>query len=229
MCVYSKCTARDKAKVDRFIHITTTYDIIMGDFNDNIWASPPTRPWQEGLDDARLLGPLLSTSHHRDVGQYYTHIPRHGRPRRLDAILIRQQIPNVPSTYYNVINMPISDHSLVLLGLRWRVGGRPKTSTTPQPTIWRSCAPHFKRFTTQISSMGQCTSQVPVMKARHILGAITRAARPWKTRCHHVPTWTFLCRCRCRCRCRVECMAGPVLIDLLVRCLTRPAGACDVP
>ena len=131
LCVYSKFTARDKTEVDDFIQSIKPYDIIMGDFNDNIWASPPTRPWQKGLNNAELLDPLLATSHNPEASQYYTRIPRHGKPRRLDAILVRQQIPYIPWTYYTVIRMPISDHSLVLIGLRWRTGGH--TTIGPKP------------------------------------------------------------------------------------------------
>ena len=89
------------------------------------------------LDNAELLDPLLATSHNPEASQHYTRIPRHGRPRRLDAILVRQQIPNIPWTYYNIIRMPISDHSLVLIGLRWRTGGHTTTSPKPQPNVKR--------------------------------------------------------------------------------------------
>ena len=112
VCVYSKFTSRDKTEVDHFIHPTAPHDIIMGDWNDDIWAAP-TRLWQEGLDDASLPNLLLATPHHPNARQYYTRIPRHGRPRRLDTMLVRQQIPNIPWTYYGVIRMTISDHSLV--------------------------------------------------------------------------------------------------------------------
>ena len=152
LCVYSKFTARDKTEVDDFIQSMEPYDIIMGDFNDDIWASPPTRPWQKGLDNAELLDPLLATPHNPEASQYYTRIPRHGRPRRLDAILVRQQIPNIPWTYYNVIRMPISDHSLVLIGLRWRTGGHTTTSPKPQPNVKRWYASHFKKFKTNMAN-----------------------------------------------------------------------------
>ena len=117
-------------RLNHFIHSMGPYDIIMGDFNDDIWATAPTRPWQESLDDAGLLDLLLATPHHPDAGQYYTRIPRHGKPRRLDAIVVRRQIPNIPWTYYDVIRMPMSNHALVLLGLQWRTGGR---VTKPPP------------------------------------------------------------------------------------------------
>ena len=77
--------------MDQFIHSMGPYNIIMGDFNNDIWATAPTRPWQEGLDDTSLLDPLLATPHHPDTGQYYTRIPRHGKPRKLDAILVRSK------------------------------------------------------------------------------------------------------------------------------------------
>ena len=154
----------------------------MGDFNDDIWGATPTRPWQEGLDDASLLDPLLATPHHPDVGQYYSCIPRHGERRRLDAILVHQQIPNIPWTYHYVIRMPIYDHSLVLLGLKWCTGGHITKPPPPQLSVARWYTPHFQKFTTQMASLGSCDTQAPLMRARLILSAIARAARPWSTR-----------------------------------------------
>ena len=80
-------TTRDKMEVDNFIHSMHPYNIKMGDFNDDMWASPPTRPWQVGLDNSELPDPLLTMPHHLEVGHYYAHIPRHGKLRKLDAIL----------------------------------------------------------------------------------------------------------------------------------------------
>ena len=58
--------------MEHFIHSMDPYGIVMGDLNDDSWAAAPTRPWKEGLDDASLLDPLLATTYHPDVGQYYT-------------------------------------------------------------------------------------------------------------------------------------------------------------
>ena len=58
--------------MDHFIRSMGPYNIIMGDFNNDIWAAAPVRPRQEGLDDASLFDPLLATPHHPDKGQYYT-------------------------------------------------------------------------------------------------------------------------------------------------------------
>ena len=131
VCVYSKFNRQDKQEVDLFVQSLQPYDIIMGDYNDDIWSSNPTRPWQKDLANSVFLDPLHASSQPPDPRQYYTRIPRHERPRRLDAILIRQQIPNVPWTYFDTIQMPISDHALVLLGIRWRIRG-PRPS--PQKT-----------------------------------------------------------------------------------------------
>ena len=79
-------------QVDHLIHSMTPCGILMGNFNDDIWAASPSCSCQVGLDDASLLGPLLSTPHHPDIGQYYTCIPRHGKPRRLNAMLVCRQI-----------------------------------------------------------------------------------------------------------------------------------------
>ena len=88
------------------------------------------------------VGPVVVHILPTKEGQYYTRIPRHAR--RLDAILVRQQIPNIPWTYYGVIPMPISDHSLVLVDVRWRtrvtlppahhLSQRLPTSRPPWPT-----------------------------------------------------------------------------------------------
>ena len=121
-CVYSKFNRQDKQEVDLFLQSLGPYDIVMGDYNDDIWSPNPTRPWQEDLANRVFLNPLHASSQPPEPRQYYIRIPRHGRPRRLDAILIRQQIPNIPWTYYDTIQMPISDHALVLLGVRWRIG-----------------------------------------------------------------------------------------------------------
>ena len=106
-----------------------------------------------GVYDESGDNPLLATSHNPEASQYYTHIPRHSRPRRLDAILVRQQIPNIPWTYYNVIRMPISDHSLVLIGLRWRTGGHTTTGPKPGPNVKCWYTSHFKNFKTNMANM----------------------------------------------------------------------------
>ena len=41
VCVYSKFTARHKTEVDHSIPSMCPYDIIMGDFNDDLWGFPP--------------------------------------------------------------------------------------------------------------------------------------------------------------------------------------------
>ena len=115
-CVYSKFRGHDKQEVDLFLQTLKPYDIIMGDYNDDIWLPDPTRPWQQDLANGELLDPVHASNQPLEPRQYYTRIPRHGRPRRLDAILVRQQIPNTSWTYYDTIQMPISDHALVLLG-----------------------------------------------------------------------------------------------------------------
>ena len=117
-CVYSTFSRQDKKEGDLFAQSLQPYDIIMGDCNDDIWSSDPTSPWQQDLANSVLLDPLHASSQPPEPRHYYTHIPRHGRPLRLDAILIRQQITNIPWTYYDTIQMPISDHALVLLGIR---------------------------------------------------------------------------------------------------------------
>ena len=141
-CVYSKFNRQDKQEVDLFLQSLQPDDIVMGDYNDDIWSSNPTRPWQEDLANGVFLDPLHASSQPPEPRQYYTCIPRHGRPRRLDAILIRQQIPNIPSTYYDTILMPIPDHAMVLLGIRWRMGApdppRMKTAALSHEVVYHT-------------------------------------------------------------------------------------------
>ena len=77
-CVYSKLSRQDKQEVDLFLQSLRPYDIIMGDYNDDIWSSDPTRPWQHDLADGVLLDPLHASSQPPEPRQYYTRIPRHG-------------------------------------------------------------------------------------------------------------------------------------------------------
>ena len=126
-----------------FLHPLKPYNIMMGDYNDDIWSSDPTRPWQQDLANGVLLDPLHASSQPPEPRRYCTHIPRHGRPRRLGAILIRQQIPNIPWTYYDTIQMPILDHALVLLGIRWRIGAPNPPYRKPQPSVSKWYTTHF--------------------------------------------------------------------------------------
>ena len=96
----------------------------------------------------------------------------------LDAILIRQQIPNIRWTYYDTIRMPISDHALVLLGIRWRIGAPDPPRRKPQPSVSNWCTTHFKRFTNSISTLPVKDTDPPLHTARRILSAIAHAARP---------------------------------------------------
>ena len=142
-CVYSKFSGHEKQEVDLFSQTLKPYDIIMGDYNEDIWSSDPTRPWQHNLANAELLDPLHASNRPPDPRQYYIGIPRPGRPRRLDAILIRQQIPNIPWTYKDTIQMPISDHALVLLGIRWRIGAPNPPCRKLQPSVSKWYTTHF--------------------------------------------------------------------------------------
>ena len=60
MCVDFNFTSCDNVEGDHFISSTTPCHVIMGNFNQDIGASCPSRPWQEGLDDANPLDPPLS-------------------------------------------------------------------------------------------------------------------------------------------------------------------------
>ena len=61
-CMYSKFNCQDKQEVDLFLQSLQPYDIIMGDYNDDIWSSNPTRPWQEDLANSVFLDPLHASS-----------------------------------------------------------------------------------------------------------------------------------------------------------------------
>ena len=169
------------------------YDILMGDYNDDIWSPNPTRPWQHALATGEFLDPLHANKQPPEPRQYYTRIPRHGRPRHLDAILIRQQIPNIPQTYYDTIQMPISDHTLVMLGIRWRIGAPDTPYRKPQPSVSKWYATHFQRFTNTMSTLPVKTTNPPLYTARRILSAIAHAARPRypkRTKTPATTTWS---------------------------------------
>ena len=157
-------------------------------YNDDIWSSNPTRPWQHNLANSVFLDPLHASSQPPDPRQYYTRIPRHGRPRRLDAILIRQQIPNIPWTYYDTIQMPISDHALVLLGIRWRIGAPDPPRRKPQPSVSTWYTTQFQRFTNTLSTLPVKDTDLPLHTARCILSAIAHAARPRQSTRTKTPT-----------------------------------------
>ena len=55
-CVYSKLSRQDKQEVDLFLQSLQPYDGIMWDYNDDIWSSDPTRPWQQDLANSVLGG-----------------------------------------------------------------------------------------------------------------------------------------------------------------------------
>ena len=44
--VYSKFTSHNKLEVDLFIDSMQPYDILVGDYTDNVWSPTVTRPWQ---------------------------------------------------------------------------------------------------------------------------------------------------------------------------------------
>ena len=88
----------NKRYVHLFFQSLKPYDIIMGDYNGHIWSYDPTRAWQQYLANGVLLDPLHASNQPPEPRQHYTRIPQHGQPRRIDAILIRQQIPNIPTT-----------------------------------------------------------------------------------------------------------------------------------
>ena len=94
------------------------------------------------------------------------------------GILIRQQIPNIPWTYCDTIQMPISDHALVLLGIRWRIGAPDPPRRKPQPTVSKWYTTHFERFTNSISTLPVKNTDPRLHTPRRILSAIAHAARP---------------------------------------------------
>ena len=150
----------------------------MGDYSDEICSPDPTHPWQQDLATGELLNPLHTNNQPPKPRQYYTHTPRHGRPRRLDAISMRQQIPNIPWTDYDTIQMPISDHALVMLGIRWKIGAPDTPYRKPQPSVSKWYATHFQWFTNSMSTLPVKTTDPPLHTARRMLSAIAHAARP---------------------------------------------------
>ena len=107
--------------------------------------------------------------------------------------MIRQQIPNIPWTYYDTIQMPISDHALVLLGIRWRIGAPDPPHKKPQPTVTKWYTTHCQRFTNTISTLPVKNTDPPLHTAWRILSAIAHAARPRqpaRTKTSATATWS---------------------------------------
>ena len=160
----------------------------MGDYNDDMWSSDPTRPWQQDLANAVLLDPLHASSQPPEPRQYYTRITHY-----LDAMLIWQQIPNIPWTYYDTIQMPISDNALVLLGIHWKIGAPNPPCRKPQPLVSKWYTTDFQRFTNSMSTLPVKDTEPPLHTARPILSAIAHAARPRhpkRTKTPATTTWS---------------------------------------
>ena len=88
--------------------------------------------------------------------------------------------------------MPISDHTLVLLGIRWRIGAPNAPCRKPQPSVSKWYTTHFQRFTNSMSTLVKDTNP-PLHTARHILSAIAHAARPrhaTRTKTPATTTWS---------------------------------------
>ena len=71
-----RTSRHDKQEVDLFLDSMKPYNILMGDYNDNIWSPNPTRPWQRDLTNGEFLDPLHANSQPPEPRQYYTRIPR---------------------------------------------------------------------------------------------------------------------------------------------------------
>ena len=171
--VYSRFSRHDKQEVDLFLESMKPYNILMGDYNDDIWSPNPTRTTGEFLD------PLHANSQPPEPRWYSTHIPRRGRPQRLNAILVRQQIPNIPWTYYDTMEMPILDHALVMsVSGYWRIGVPDTPHRKPQPSVSKWYALPFQRFTNTMSTVPAKTTDAPLHRARGVFSAIAHAARP---------------------------------------------------
>ena len=56
-CAYSKFSRQDKKEVDLLLQSLQPYDVILGDYNDDIWSAYPTRPWQQDLANSVFLDP----------------------------------------------------------------------------------------------------------------------------------------------------------------------------
>ena len=105
--------------------------------------------------------------------------------------MVRQQIPNIPWPYYDVICEPIFDHALVLLGVQWLTAGRVTKPPPLQPSVARWYTPHFQKFTTQMASVRYCDTRAPLARAHVIMSAIARAPCPRRKRNNQTTTHTW--------------------------------------
>ena len=104
---------------------------------------------------------------------------------------MRQEIPNMCWTYYDVIRIPMLDHVLVPLGLQLRTRAHVTKPPPPQSSAARWYAPGFPKFTTQMASLGISDTETPLAPAQLILNTIAWAARPRPKRNNQTttPTW----------------------------------------
>ena len=84
--------------------------------------------------------------------------------------------------------MPISDHALVLLGIRWRIGAPDPPRRKPQPSVSTWYTTQFQRFTNTISTLPVKDTDPPLHTARRILSSIAHAARPRQSTRAKTPT-----------------------------------------
>ena len=66
------------------------------------------------VDPLHLLTPDMNV---RDMVTGAGHL---GNPKRIDAILVRARLPFLTFSFYDTLDLPVSDHKLVIMGSSWK-------------------------------------------------------------------------------------------------------------
>ena len=100
-------------------------------------------------------------------------MPRNGRPQRLDTIIVRQQILNIPWTYYKCYS-DAHDWSF------WQTN----SLVTLLPTVAHWYELHFNKFIAVVVDMPNMASCSPLTRVRQLLAVVATSTRPPRQRKH---------------------------------------------
>jgi hypothetical protein len=174
--VYSKFSHQDKQHLDCFLQANPP-DVLLGDFNAPIWSTKPDRPWQLWLQEGKLSDPLILLTPDTPLRDMATRFGHSGNPKRIDAILIRPNLPTLNISSYDTFDLPLSDHRLVLMGSSW-TAEMPAHRMLPRPSVTWWGPKQFLAYNARMLSFCQNihTSGTPQQKATTLLHEIKRYA-----------------------------------------------------
>ena len=174
--VYSKFSQRDKDRVDNFL-MADPPDILMGDFNAPIWHIKPARPWQQWLANSTLIDPLQLLTPAAELRDMATRVGHLGNPKRIDAILVRSALHQISFDFYDTIDLPLSDHRLVMMGSTWS-SERSASPPPLQPSVQWWGPKHFAAFIARMESFTRTLhAGSPIDQSAQLLHEIQRYAQ----------------------------------------------------